>query len=228
MNDIGEWLEWLEAKGGEDTEAYYRWPHTPVGNLQAEVWRRTGASDWNLDDPACRTRNIIRTLQDMDDNDLLLQPFSVLDLCCGDGVVLNLVSRIFQHARCFGADLLRYPAHEDAERAGVRFYRAPLQELVSSEPPRIIDVAIMLNTFRGWDKAMLVPELDHALPELTLAWMGRHCRYVFLTLEWAQFDWLKRAGWFVWDVGKGEDDSRLACAFPCEGPEGPKGMWKWK
>ena len=65
MNDVGEWLELLEAKGGEDTETYYRWPHTPVGNLQAEVWRRTGASDWNLDDPDCRTRNIIKTLSDM-------------------------------------------------------------------------------------------------------------------------------------------------------------------
>ena len=225
MNDVRDWLMWLEAKGADEAENLYRWPRTPVGNLQAEIWRRVGASDWNWNNAVCRTRNVVGTIENMIDNRLLPRPFSVLDLCCGDGVVLHLVARSFLDARCFGVDLLRYPTHRDAERAGVTFHRAPLQELVVNEPPRIIDVCIMLNTFRGWDKADLVPEVDHALPELTLAWMGKHCRYVFLTLESAQFDWLRRAGWFVWDVGPGEDDSRLACAFPCEGPEGPRGVW---
>jgi len=230
MIDLGEWLMLLEARGDHDTDAYYRWPKTPVGNLQAEIWRRVGASDWHIEHmnrqggSDCRTTNIIKTLQGLCSNGLLPQPFSVLDICCGDGVILHLVARLFLGARCFGADLLRYPAHRDAERVGVLFYRAPLQELVDSEPPRIIDVAIMLNTFRGWDRAALTPA-EHDLPTKTLQWLKQFCRYVFLTVTIEQVEWLKRLGWFVWDVGKGEDDSRLVCAFPCEGPEGPGGVW---
>jgi hypothetical protein len=225
MDSVGEWLMWLEAKGADEVDALYRWPRTPVGNLQAEIWRRCGASDWNMKHPNSRSGAILRTLQGMDENCLLPQPFTILDLCCGDGVILHLLARVFHRAQCFGADLLRYPTHQAAERAGVSFYRSPLQEIVASEPPQIVDVCMMLNTFRGWDRADLDSKTEHDLPQRTLAWMKKYCRYVFLTVNREQVEWLKREGWFVWDVGKGEDDSRLVCGFPCEGPEGPGDVW---
>jgi len=225
VNSLGEWLMLLEAKGGNGPDGQYRWPRTPVGNLQAEIWRRCGASDWNVEHPSSRSGAILRTLHEMDGNGLLPRPFSVLDLCCGDGVVLQQVARTFRHADCHGVDLLRYPAHRDAERAGVSFHRAALQSVVAGEPPVVVDVAIMLNTFRGWDRAGLDAETERDLPTKTLHWMKRFCRYAFLTVAREQVGWLKREGWFVWDVGRGEDDSRLMCAFPCEGPEGPEGVW---
>lgn len=216
---MDEWLMRLEGDG----RAAYLWPKTAIGNLQAECWRRTGASDWNMGDPRCRAANIVGTLQEMDENGLLPHPFTVLDLCCGDGVVLLQVGRAFLEARCYGIDILSYPSHRIAERNGVRFYRAPLQRLVEDRPPAVVDVCLMLNTFRGWDKA----GADAELPAKTLQWMRRHCRYVFVTATARETDWLKREGFFVWDAGPGEDHSRLVCAFPCEGPEGPTGMWSY-
>jgi len=225
MDSVGEWLMWLEAKGTDEVDELYRWPRTPVGNLQAEIWRRCGASDWNLDHPNSRSGSITRTLRELVTNDLLPHQFSVLDLCCGDGVILQYIARMFRSSHCFGIDLLRYPTHRMAERSGASFYHAPLQLLVDNEPPQIVDVCMMLNTFRGWDRADLDSQTEYDLPQKTLAWMQRHCRYVFLTVNREQVEWLKREGWFVWDVGKGEDDSRLVCGFPCEGPEGPGGVW---
>jgi hypothetical protein len=225
MNQLSKWLTLLEAKADGSLSEYYRWRKTPVGNLQAEIWRRTGASDWNAGHPNSRTGAITRTLRGMVENELLPRPFSVLDLCCGDGVILHQLARKFRHARCYGVDLLRYPTHRDAEVAGVTFHRVPLQEVVGNEPPRVVDVCVMLNTFRGWDRADLDAETEGDLPQRTLAWMKRFCRYVFLTVNREQVEWLKREGWFIWDVGKGEDDSRLICGFPCEGPEGPGGVW---
>jgi len=204
---------------------FYRWPRTPVGNIQAEIWRRVGASDWNVYHPDCRAENISSVVYQMLDNGLLSRQFTVLDVCCGDGAVLNRLADVHPGARCYGVDLLRYPNHGRAERAGVSFYRVPLQRLVESEPPRAIDVGIMLNTFRGWDRADLAPEEEIDLPARTLHWLKGFCRFVFLTVTTEQVDWLKRDGWFVWDVGRGEDDSRLVCGFPCEGPEGPRGVW---
>lgn len=224
MSTIGEWLIRLELEK-EPEEGMYLWPHTPVGNLQAEIWRRVGASDWNMEHPSCRAASIVDVLQEFTINRLLSRQFTVLDFCCGDGVVLFQIGRAFLDAQCYGIDLLRYPAHRIAEtRGGCALYKVPLQEVVKTEPPRIIDVAIMLNTFRGWDKAALSPE-DAYLPQQTLAWMHQYCRYIFVTVTGQQMTWLKRSGWFVWDVGSGEDGSRLVCGFPTEGPEGPRGVW---
>jgi len=214
---IADWLMSLEDK--RDGAAYL-WPRTPVNNLQAEIWRRCGASDWNLKHRDCRARNILETLGELMDNDLLPRPFTVLDLCCGDGVILTHIGREFLDAHCYGIDLLRYPEHRIGEtRGGCAFYRAPLQEVVAGPPPRTIDVCLMLNTFRGWDRADL-PKAEHQLPQKTLAWMRKHCRFVFVTATVAQREWLMREGFFVWVVGKGEDDSYLTCGFPCDDGSG--------
>ncbi len=219
---VGGWLMGLEL---EDGEAAYLWPRTPVGNLQAEIWRRCGASDLNMDDPCCRPRMIVDELKGMQTNGLLPQPFSVLDLCCGDGLVLVQIGRAFLDANCFGVDVLHYPTHYTAQvRGQVTVYRVALQQVIASQPPCILDVAIMLNTFRGWDKADL-PVEESNLPQRTMAWLRQNCRFVFLTVNDSQVDWLKREGWFLWYVGPGEDDSQMICAFPCDGPEGPRGLW---
>ena len=223
---MNRWLAGLQLADDDDGYLdHYRWPRTPVGNLQAEIWRRVGASDWNVLHPDCRAWNIMDTLNQLVTNKLLHKRFTVLDICCGDGVVLDQLTNLHASPRCFGVDLLHYPQHEDAYRNGVAFYRVPLQRLVESEPPGVIDVGIMLNTFRGWDRADLAPEEESDLPARTLHWLKGFCRFAFLTVTMEQVDWLKHDGWFVWDVGKGEDNSRLVCAFPCEGPEGPRGVW---
>ena len=217
MTTIGEWLAGLEEHR-EGTA--YLWPKTPVANIQAEIWRRTGASDLNMSNPNCRATNIVHTLHELTANYLLPRPFTVLDLCCGDGLVLAQIGRTFLQAQCYGADLQRYPEHRIGEtRGGCAFYRAPLQGVVGSKPPAVIDVCLMLNTFRGWDKANLPPE-DYDLPQRTLYWLRGFCRFVVLTVTKAQQAWLKREGFFIWTVGKGEDDSDLICGFPCDNGSG--------
>lgn len=217
---IAKWLQEMISEDGR-----YLWPHTPIGNIQAEIWRRAGASDWNISHVRCRPRMIIETLRELIRNDLLPQSFTALDLCCGDGVVLLQIRRAFVYSMCYGIDLLTYPTHAAAEKMGVMFHRVPLQKLVEAKPPNTIDVCIMLNTFRGWDKADLQSE-DCNLPSKTIAWMRSHCRYIFITATEDQKRMMMENGWFIWKIGKGEDDSNMYCAFPCEGPEGPTGRWR--
>jgi hypothetical protein len=219
MESIDDYMRLIKKDGK------YLWPKTPVGNLQAEIWKRVGASDWNITDKRCRTRNILNTMISLIDNEVLRPDPIVFDLCCGDGVVLCFISRLFFLSRCYGIDLLSYPSHEIAKRCGVTFYKTPIQDLVETNPPEIIDVCIMLNTFRGWEKAELGSEC-HDLPQKTLKWMKTNCRFLFLTVTESQITWLKNSGLFVFEVGPGEDDSRLICAFPCEGVGGPTGVWR--
>jgi len=217
MSSLSSWLVGLE-----DRQGAYLWPHTPIANIQAEIWQRCGASDWAMDAPGCRARAIVDTLREMLEQRLLPRPFFVLDLCCGDGVVILQIGRHLLDAECYGADLLRYPTHRLAEtRGGCAFYKAPLQAIVAAPAPVPIDVAVMLNTFRGWDRACL-PQADCDLPERTLAWLKHNCRYAFLTVRQEQEEELRAGGWFTIHVGRGEDASRLVLAFPCDN----SGLWR--
>jgi len=186
--------EWLESLGAGD-KSQYRWPHTPVQNLQAEIWRRVGASDLNLEHPDCRAGNILRTLTDMITNGVLPAAFTCLDICCGDAVILWHIQRCFGRSQCFGIDLNAglYPLHAQAARAGVRLYPAALQDLVRQDAPERFDVAVMLNTYRGWEKADL-PDEDSGLPALVDAWLWRNARYAIVTATHRQVVGLRGRG----------------------------------
>jgi hypothetical protein len=128
VNTISEWLTNLEARGDTvKANAAELWPRTPYLNIQAEIWRRVGASDYNWGDPRSRAGNIV-------------------------------------------------------------------------------------NTFRGWEKADL-PAADMELAGLMLAWMARNAHYAFVTATDAQIVMLRECGWWTFDIGPGEDDTRLIGMF---------------
>jgi hypothetical protein len=188
------------------------WPNTPVNSLQTEIWRRVGASDWNLAHPDCRARSILALLDSLIDNSLLEFDFSVLDLFCGDAVVLTQIKKAFPGARCTGVDLRVYPEHDLARRLGVVTVRGSVQAAIANQPPERVDVAILLNTWRGWDRAGLEGE-DADLPERVESWLVENARYLVVTATGEQRAAMRERGWWLWDIGKGEDDSRMICAF---------------
>ncbi|HUK39571.1 MAG TPA: hypothetical protein VLX11_00955, partial [Candidatus Acidoferrales bacterium] len=78
----------------------------------------------------------------------------------------------------------------------------------SDEP---FDVLLMLNTYRDWKAADLRGhEID--LPDLANHWFERNGRYLVLTTERQGYDQLKRLGFAIRTLGKGEDRSNLICA----------------
>jgi hypothetical protein len=203
-DEIGRWLDNLSAEGA------YLWPNTPVGNIQAEIWRRCGASDYNLKHPRCRTRLILDTLLEMVENSLLPEAFTCIDLFCGTGVVESLIGERLPLARLYGVDVNSYKEHTAAP-PNVTFHQVGVQNLIVSTPPRVIDVAIMLNTWRGWDRS----GAGLWLPQATEAWLHANCRYVFLTVTPEQFESLKGSGkWWGFYIGQGEDDSGMVGLFP--------------
>jgi hypothetical protein len=146
------------------------------------------------------------------DNDLLDFRFSVLDLFCGDAVILWQIAGAFPGATCRGIDLRDYPEHGRAREAGVDIRRVAIQRLIELKSPVLYDVAILLNTWRGWDRAGL-SEDDADLPERVERWLIANVRYIVVTATTAQAEAMKARGWWVFDIGRGEDDSRMYCAF---------------
>lgn len=199
------------------TEEHYLWPRTAIGNLQAEAWQRVGVSDWIADDPRSRPAQIILALREMVRNRLLPENFSAIDICCGDALVLWQIKRAFPFSDCYGVDINagRLDTHKMVSDSGVHLYRTTIQRLfqVAEGRPQF-DIAIMLNTYRGWQSADLKDD-ETWIPDAADFWFRRNARFTILTIDDGQRKKLRDNGFWVADIGHGEDNSKMVLLFPC-------------
>lgn len=210
--DYQSYLARLEQEARDRaTEDVYLWPRTPLGNIQAEIWARTGHSDWNGNEG--RAALINRTLHRMIIEGLLREDFAFLDICCGDGLIPWQVQRRFPFAQCHGVDINKgkLETHGFIQRQGVQLWRIPIQYLFASNAVGRFDVICMLNTYRGWGKADLRPD-EADLPGLADEWFKAHARYIIVTTHDKQRQ--MAAGFWVKEIGPGEDDSTLVLMWP--------------
>lgn len=227
MSDPIQYLTQLESEAERNhTEELYLWPRTPISNLQAECWQRVGVSDWQAQDHRSRPHRIMCQVDQLLYNDLIPERFSFLDICCGDALIPWHVKRRWPMCAALGVDLNKnqLKAHWMVQDQGVRLYRIPIQRLFRNSQSVLFDVAIMLNTYRGWESADLRPQ-EQWLVEAADTWFWEHSRYTILTVAEGQIERLKGDGWWVTDIGPGEDDSRMILMWPCAKDE-LEGLWQ--
>jgi hypothetical protein len=208
-----EYLQQLERKGQDVVlEDLYLWPNTPIKeDLQDEILCKCGATDYESENPTSRTYKIIHQLRRMVEQHQIEDSFSVLDITCGDAVVLTQIKKSFPRCEAFGVDCLKdkFTTHEAAYREGVVLYAVYLQHLL--EPISFLkkwDVVIMLNTYRGWEHARL-REHEKKLPELSDRYFAEYAQYSILTLNPNQLKHFRRMGFRLKVLGEGEYHSLM-------------------
>jgi len=229
MTDALDYLARLEAEAQENhTRELYLWPRTAIGNLQAEAWQRVGVSDWRADDPKSRPYHVLRVVDDLLYNRLIPERFSFVDICCGDALIPWHVKRRWPMADCCGVDLNKghLQPHFIVQDQGVRLYRIPIQRLFRDGKDVLFDVAMMLNTYRGWDSADL-DEGERWLIDAADEWFRYRARYTIVTATDAQIERLKSEGWWVTEVGHnaGENGSKMILMWPCATGD-VEGLWQ--
>jgi hypothetical protein len=211
-----QYLAEIEEQGvGSEYEGLYLWPRTPLTpDHQEIIAKRVGVDDYRIDDPRSRSALIIRKLLELTDDPRspLDERFRLLDVACGDAVVLWQVKKAFPHSACLGVDCNKgiFATNVSAMGDGVVIFKGYLQHLFAQSPPEKFDVTLMLNTYRGWESADL-RESEKDLPAQVDAWFEQNSRYVIVTATRLQIKRLRRQGWFVEELGKGEDESRMIC-----------------
>jgi len=209
-----EYLRNLEALAARcRQEDLYLWPRTPMGHdHQEKITDRMGVSDYDVDNRSSRPTLIIRQIRGLIRQGLIGATFSLLDIACGDGIVLWQIKRAFPHARCYGVDCNRgkFGTHDMVQRGGVELFNGYIQHLFAGDPPVPFDLALMLNTYRGWESADL-REHERDLPQLADAWLARNVRFTILTATDLQIRRHRQVGLVVTRLGKGEDDSTVVC-----------------
>lgn len=212
---LDDWLSELEAqRSSAELDEHLLWPRTPIGDeIQDRIRERVGVSDLDVNDSRSRTARIVAQVRRLMDRGRLPDASgTVLDIACGDALILTAVRRAFPHLDVHGIDLHigAFPAHRAAADAGVQLHRVLIQDLFGVVPPTPIDVVLMLNTYRGWENADL-SKRDVNLPGEADAWLRRNARYIIVTATKAQLERWRADGFAVGDLGAGEERSRLAC-----------------
>ena len=216
-NKIDTWLRSLErttAQTLRDGQVKTLWPRTLLDSIQTQVNKEYGTTDLKWADPRSRPYKVATFLQGMVAKKLLRSDFTILDLCCGDAMVLNHVARKFPECKAYGTDIAKFDYHKLlVENATV--YGVALQDVISFEPPARIDVVMMLNTFRQWEHAGLTKE-DAELPEWVEEWLRLYAHRSILTATHRQISSFRNKKWTVTEIGPGEGNSRLICTWPRE------------
>ena len=201
----------VRASSASDEEKVL-WPRTPIddGEMQRIIGLRVGASDLQAHDSRSRPHRVARIVRALSRAGAIPSAPTVLDIACGDALVLLEVQRRLPAAACFGVDLHlgAFKPHQEAQQAGAILRRVLIQDLFDARPPEKLDVAVMLNTYRGWANADL-RQHERDLPQRADAWFDEVPRYVVMTMRSDQIPAWRERGYTEIDLGRGEDDSRM-------------------
>ncbi len=194
----------------QDDDSFYLWPATPIEDFQKEIHAQVGVSDRHPRDPRSRPASITRFIAALRSRDLVPTDFTMVDVCCGDALVIGRIKQSFPHGQCYGVDILKdqIASHLEVLDAGVELFKIYIQQLFRADPEEPFDVAIMLNTYRGWPAASL-RDHEQDLPVLAHRWLLRNARYAVVTARESQIHELVASGKKVIRLGPGEESSTM-------------------
>lgn len=186
-------------------EDMYLWPHTPVGKSdQSIICNRCGASDYDFTNKNSRPYKIINSIKN------LVGSFSggVIDITCADALIISRIKLAYPEINVYGVDCAKeeFNYTQDVLDSGVKLYKGYIQHLFKTKPETNFDVAIMLNTYRGWHSAQF-KDCDKDLPKIADEWLLDNSRFCIVTAMKNQIKALLKKGANVKIIGKGESDS---------------------
>jgi hypothetical protein len=202
---IVRYFEDLERRcRGLDENNFILWPTTEINEkIQEWIKERYGCED----DILIRGSrpDIIADIIDIHFGN----SFSMLDICCGDAIILTQLKQRFPDSLAIGFDINKgkFEQHKLAEQVGVNLYYGIIQELFKKNLPEKVDIIIMLNTFRSWHTARL-REHEKNLPEISQKWLVDNSKHLILTVNDEQLKFFRSIG-EVTILGKGEEKSHF-------------------
>jgi hypothetical protein len=214
----------------EELQEHVLWPRTPIDadEMQRIIGLRVGASDREPAHPRSRPARVAAATRALRASGVLPGRPSVVDIACGDALVLIEVKRRCPLADCYGLDLNigAFPSHETARESGIALHRVLIQDLFTARTPVQVDLAVMLNTYRGWESADL-RDSERDLPRQADAWFDDAARCVLMTMRNDQLPAWRERGYATLDLGSGEDASRMVLLLRDPVPAGLRQAVAW-
>lgn len=203
---ILRYFEDLEGQcRGLDEKDFILWPTTDINEkIQWWIKERYGCED-DINTKGSRPDVIAKTIDEVFPE----KNFMMLDICCGDAIILTQLKKRYPNSTAIGFDINKgkFEQHKEAENVGVKLYYGIIQKLFRENLPQRIDLVIMLNTFRSWHTARL-REHEKDLPQVSQKWLVDNSKHLILTVNDDQLNFFKSKG-NVRILGKGEEKSHF-------------------
>lgn len=116
-----------------------------------------------------RADHIIRAIGKLQNNRF---DFSILDIACGDGGVLNRIKEEYPQCKELGIDINYFDSWKDIK---ARTQQISLQEFMKTDAEQKWDYVLMLNSYRNTPPAFK-KEID--------AWLKQNAKYFITSLPW--------------------------------------------
>ena len=103
----------------------YLWPRTPdTKTHQEKISERVGATDYEVDKPISRSYKVLKALKALRKQNLIPCDFSLVDITCGDAIILSQIKRNFETSHAYGVDCFkdRFETHEGCYKQGIKIY----------------------------------------------------------------------------------------------------------
>lgn len=212
---IEKYLETIGESGkSSKLEDLYLWHGTPkTDTLQNQIKNSVGARDDDVNNPKSRTYKIHKEMKHLLAN--AGGYTRVVDICCGDGIVLLELKKLIPVMDGYGIDcnIDKFSTHDTCRNVGIHLIKGYLQHVMNPDIAKQIgderfEFVLMLNTYRGWEYANLREE-EKMLPQWADEFFFKYANYSFITASAHQIISLMKKGFDVKILGRGEGTAIL-------------------
>lgn len=206
MSNINKLKEIESICYGLDPKDYLLWPNTPIAtkDIQEKIKQRFGVED-SINHENSRPSIIIKNIKKLLNENKLDNNFEIIDICCGDGIILSEVNNQFNNSKCYGFDINKNKFESHFYLKNVTFFYGFIQELINFDFEKKFEITMMLNTYRDWNAAQVSKNFPNLERDCT-NWLIKNSKFIFLTVNNKQLEFF-RNNFKIEILGSGEEDS---------------------
>lgn len=180
------------------------WTDTPLNDIQSNIKRKQGAYDYEVYNKNCRTTIIRDYIKELIFEGKIEKNFTLVDLFCGDAIIIRLLKQRFKLADITGVDIHKFKEHEAAIDVGVKFKYEYVQEYIKDCRDKI-DIVLMMNTYRNFKTSNMTERDFRKINK----WILKVANHAIVTVNISDIKKVKRRGFKPLKIGKGEASSDM-------------------
>lgn len=178
------------------------WKDTPLNDIQENIKRKQGVYDYETRKGNCRTTIIRKYIKRLIEEGKIEKNFTLVDLFCGDAIIIRLLKQRFKLADITGVDINKFKEHEEAVKVGVKFKYRFVQKYIKNRRDKV-DIVLMLNTYRNFNTSNMTKRDFHKINK----WIFKVAKHAIVTTS--NMKKAKIYGFNPLKIGKGEASSDM-------------------
>lgn len=184
------------------------WTDTKLSDIQSNIKYRQGVCDYQIYSRRCRTTIILEYIEKLISEGKINHYFTLIDLFCGDAIIIRLLKEHFDRAVIIGVDINKIDGHQEAIEYGVEIKYQYVHDYIKDrkEP---VDIVLMMNTYRNIKASGMTKQEFSKINK----WLLKYAAHPIVTTS--NIKKAKKDGFNPLVIGKGEGSSDMVDLKGC-------------